>query len=101
MGNYHFNIWSKLGQTFLENFRLSSMKALSLGWKVLILALTCREKENSRKSDGIKLVFQRLPSRFIVSQVEGELSLTGLKITSSSRVMLPFHSLPKSSFFSM
>lgn len=49
-------------------------------------------------ADRIRRIFHS--HHALMSSLQAELLLTGLKITSSTRVMLPFDSPPKSSFFS-
>lgn len=83
--------------TFLENLGLSSTNVLSLGWKVLIPALTCEEKE---EEEVHQWGTNRTRSIIHVHHIQmTRLILTGLKITSSSKVMLPFDRSLKSSFF--
>lgn len=89
------NLFGKLGIILHES---------SLPW--LECSYTCSDLMDKKKimkqweADRIRPIFHTAAINTLMSFLQGEPLLTGLKITSSSRVMLPFDSPPKSSFFS-
>lgn len=92
--------WStliKAGSNLFGKFLIILYES-SLPW--LEGSYTCSDliRKNENEAMRIRPVFHR--HHALMSSLQAELLLTGLKITSSSRVMLPFDSPPKSSFFS-